>query len=243
MSEDSLVLIAKCPRMGISKTRLIACFGEEATFQLARAMLLDLLRRFGSSAELRSLRRVLVYAPPEARDEAAKLVREAGVEHEWVLTPVAGGTKLKDADLTAILKDALEGTREEGTTGTVVFVGMDTPHLPSFEIIEACRKGAEDVALVCPANDGGYTLLGVPRNAPAKIFDGVLWSSPKTCETQVTRLRECGISVMIGATYEDLDTAEDVHSWHRTATATSAAAHICPLTLEAAAAALRAARA
>jgi glycosyltransferase A (GT-A) superfamily protein (DUF2064 family) len=39
----SIVVVAKCPRAGTSKTRLVPALGEQGAADLAKAMLLDVL--------------------------------------------------------------------------------------------------------------------------------------------------------------------------------------------------------
>jgi len=60
---NTLVLVAKYPTPGTSKTRLIPALGEDGAATLARAMLLDLLEQLGASPELADTRKVLAFAP------------------------------------------------------------------------------------------------------------------------------------------------------------------------------------
>ena len=61
----SLVVVAKCPLPGESKTRLIPLVGEEGSSQLATAMLADVLTCLTLlDTSSRSVDRILLYAPP-----------------------------------------------------------------------------------------------------------------------------------------------------------------------------------
>jgi uncharacterized protein len=181
----TLVLIAKCPAPGTSKTRLIPSFGEHATFELAKAMLLDVLHNLGSSPLLEAVRKVFVYAPATARQQAQALLHEAGAEELWELQPVASSVSLTAIDLTSVLRAALQDVRLASTTGTAVFIGMDTPDLQPSCVLDAIAKGKQGQAYICPANDGGYVLLGLPPAAPPEVFDGVKWSCHSTCISQM----------------------------------------------------------
>ena len=66
-------------------------------------------------------------------------------------------------------------------------------------------------AHLCPADDGGYVLLGLPRElftpptrdaARASLFEGVRWSSSDTCSSQAQALARAGLrAAMVGPTY------------------------------------------
>lgn len=49
----------------------------------------------------------------------------------------------------------------------------------------------------------------------------------------------CGVDTVVGATYEDLDTVDDIVAWHKKAAADPSMALCCPLTVAAAKEALQ----
>jgi rSAM/selenodomain-associated transferase 1 len=60
----------------------------------------------------------------------------------------------------------------------VVMVGTDVPSMTAGDVIEARQALAEgNDAVVGPAEDGGYYLLGLNRHAP-EVFDGIDWGTP-----------------------------------------------------------------
>jgi hypothetical protein len=66
-------------------------------------------------------------------------------------------------------------------------------------------------AHLCPANDGGYGLLSVPRHAPSMgIFSGVRWSRPLAAMSQLKALTDRGVDVSVGSLMFDVDEPEDV---------------------------------
>ena len=66
-------------------------------------------------------------------------------------------------------------------------------------------------AHMCPANDGGYGLLSVPKNAPSfEIFKGVRWSNSLTAVSQLKALTDSNVNVSIGKLMHDVDEPEDV---------------------------------
>ena len=66
---------------------------------------------------------------------------------------------------------------------------------------------------MCPAADGGYTLLALPADAPpAAAFDGVRWSASDTCLSQLATLSRAGLRCVVGPTYADVDDAADLRA-------------------------------
>ena len=115
----ALLLIAKWPAPGRSKTRLAASLARggmddavaaEAAAAFARASLSDLLVSFGHAVATK----VLVYAPPDAPTRAnfAALLGELGVAGSWALSRLAS-TPGASADLGALLADAAATCRAE----------------------------------------------------------------------------------------------------------------------------------
>mmetsp|Transcript_126 Transcript_126/g.277 ORF Transcript_126/g.277 Transcript_126/m.277 type:complete len:195 (+) Transcript_126:3-587(+) len=90
---------------------------------------------------------------------------------------------------------------------------MDSPELSGRDVAEAlsaARRGA--CGVVKPATDGGYVLLALPPGVGPKdrVFEGVVWSSPDTCLSQVAALGRCGLPVVVGEPLADVDTAADL---------------------------------
>jgi glycosyltransferase A (GT-A) superfamily protein (DUF2064 family) len=110
----------------------------------------------------------------------------------------------------------------------VLFLGMDSPELPLEEIVyglqlssgkrwiqhdDAVINGVHNgKAHLCPANDGGYGLLSIPKHAPSlQIFSRVRWSHPLTAVSQLKALTDCNVDVSIGTLMYDIDEPNDVH--------------------------------
>eukprot|EP00937_MAST-01D_sp_MAST-1D-sp2_P002267 g2267.t1 len=239
MSRGTLILVSKLPTLGKSKTRLIPRLGQAAALELATAMLTDLLQRLGSSPTLRCVDKVLLFAPGDAGDAAARLLRGCGQAGAWSARPMLSGAQqsLTASDLGAKLAAALcEEQREQAarahTPAPVAFIGMDSPVLPTEAIACALRAagatGGRD-AYICGATDGGYTLLALPASCPADVFAGVQWSCACTRESQEARLAACGLRVRRGDTYDDIDEFEDVAVLaRRLAAAPATAQAVCP---------------
>ena len=189
MSEVALVVIAKSPEPGRSKTRLCPPCSPEQAALLAEAALRDTL---GAVAAAPARRRVLA------------LEGEPGpwLPHGFEVVEQRGdglGERLGHA-----LEDA-------GGPGLVV--GMDTPQLSPALLAHAARalrRGGTD-AVLGPALDGGYWTIGL-RDPDSAVFESVPMSSDRTCTAQRQRLHELGLRLSMLPWLRDVDTIGDAHA-------------------------------
>lgn len=126
----------------------------------------------------------------------------------WLLLPMESKVDLVSSDLGDLLEHALDRARNL-TKKSVIFLGMDSPVIPLDDIHNAIMSPGE--AFLCPADDGGYGMLSVPRLADsAKTFREIPWSQSLTAIAQTKALTDQGISVKIGSLMHDIDEPEDV---------------------------------
>lgn len=190
-TKGTIVLVAKYPTAGKSKTRLIPALGEDGATKMARAMLSDLLVQLGTAEELAGVRKLLVYAPADAGEGMVQIMARCGVQNDWDMEPMLedaqDGPQLDSSDLGDKLAHALMSAQQERPNDAVAFIGMDTPDMPAHVIrdgLDIAGDGSTE-AYITPASDGGYTLLVVPPGCSAGAFVGVEWSSSVTCASQV----------------------------------------------------------
>lgn len=280
----AIVVVAKCPRSGHSKTRLAPLLGTKGAAMLAQAMLSDVLVSLSDYSHLEGTLKVLLYAPGTKEGESHMIsilqslrlpfavtmsqwsagsiggvgddkalmplpvLQTILTNNGWVLLPMELSTS--NSDLTSssllgkILVDALDTTRAllaslskssnnsvvtpcttSKNNDAVLFLGMDSPELPLEEIVyglqlSSGRLKRQDTvngvnngkAHLCPANDGGYGLLSIPKHAPSlQIFSRVRWSHLLTAVSQLKALTDCNVDVSIGTLMYDIDEPDDVH--------------------------------
>ncbi len=231
----TIIVFAKCPIPGKSKTRLSSLLGQGGSALLAKAMLSDVLQSISKDANLSVCSKVLVYAPgtPDGHFQMSTILTELGLENsnlearsstsQWILLPMMSSaakternplSELLSSDLGSKLADALERVRELNPNDPVVFLGMDSPELLTNEIIDAILIASKEngKAYINPANDGGYGMLCIPSHAPLDIFSGVRWSSPLTAVSQMKALSDHGIDTIVGSLMDDIDEPDDVRS-------------------------------
>ena len=185
----TLLVIAKEPRPGLSKTRLSPPCSPEEAAGLAEAALHDTLE---SVAAVPAARRVLVL---EGRPGPWL---PAGYE---VVPQRAGG-----------LDERLAGAFA-AATGPAFLVGMDTPQVTPalIEASASALAGPEVDAVLGRAEDGGYWAIGLVR-PDERAFRGVPMSVQTTGEAQRARLDELGLRTEELPVLRDVDFFEDARA-------------------------------
>jgi rSAM/selenodomain-associated transferase 1 len=207
----ALLVIAKAPVPGRSKTRLCPPLSLEEAALLAEAALADTLHAVASV---------------EARRRVLALDGEPG---DW-LPPGFEVLPQRGEGLAARLGNAFADVGQPA-----LLVGMDTPQLtPGVLRAGLGRLAAPGVdAVLGPARDGGYWAIGLQDPDPA-VFAGVPMSTPHTGAAQRTRLRELGRRVVDLPPLRDVDTYDDARAVATLAPRTRFAAALAALEEQAA---------
>lgn len=173
----ALVVFAKAPQPGRVKTRLVPLLGEAGAARLHARMIEDTLRL----AARARFARIELHCAPHARHRLfATLARRY---------PITLRTQGR-GDLGARMLRACE--RVLRTAKTVVLIGTDCPVLRVADLRAAARalQGGHD-AILAPAEDGGYALIGLRRVSP-RLFSGIEWGTDSVLHQTRIRLRTLG---------------------------------------------------
>jgi rSAM/selenodomain-associated transferase 1 len=111
-------------------------------------------------------------------------------------------------DLGKRMGDALRKTLEKASYG--ILIGTDCASFTEKDIKEAARamkRGAK--AVIGPAEDGGYFLIGMRRYAP-ELFEGIPWGTGSVMEETRKRLQQLGWRWHELRMFWDVDRPEDV---------------------------------
>lgn len=96
--------------------------------------------------------------------------------------------------------------------GPGLSIGMDTPQLCARDLDalldRVCVRPGR--ALLGPAVDGGWWVIGWDGTDPEAVFEGVPMSTPMTGRAQLQRLGSLGLEVDLVETRRDLDTFDDL---------------------------------
>ena len=183
----TVVVMVKVPRPGRVKTRLARGIGAVPAAWWYRHQVARLLRR------LRDPRwRLVLAVSPDA---------EALTSRVWPgdLPRVAQG----GGDLGARMARLLS------LRGPVIVIGSDIPGVTRAHLAQAFCGLARHDAVLGPAPDGGYWLIGLgPRPAPPGFLRGVRWSGPHALADSLAtlRARRVGLADTLG----DVDSVEDL---------------------------------
>ena len=198
-----IVVLAKAPVAGRSKTRLTPPYAPDQAAAIARACLQDTLHTVGKLA-----------ASDDAFDTVICLEGDPGswLPAEIPLIPQCTGEH--DARIAYALEQAVQFSGRRAADA-VLLVGMDTPQLTQDLLRNAAQITRSNDAALAPAHDGGWWLLGLRRTHAARARDlviGVPTSTPHTGALQRRRLRSYGLSVGNLPTLRDIDTAADIEA-------------------------------
>lgn len=187
-----ILVMAKEPRPGQSKTRLAAEIGVERAAQFAEALLLDTLELAQGSTHP-----VLVaYAPADAR---AWFEARAPTVARW---PQPGG------DLGDRMLAAGREAQRRGASRWLI-IGMDSPQMPAALFDEALAALEHSDVCIGPARDGGYYLIGM-RSPEPELFRDVPWSTPEVLKVTLERCEAAGLAVTVLNAELDVDDGDSL---------------------------------
>lgn len=172
-----LLVFAKAPRPGRVKTRLQPVLGAHGAARLHERLLRDTVIRFHGAG----LCTVELWCTPDA---GHPVLQRLGDELGVALRVQHGG------DLGERMYHALAAALQVSTYAVVV--GCDSPSLTAAHLCEALdrlRQGMD--AVIGPARDGGYVLLGV-RHCDRALFHGIPWGTDVVVGRTRAALRRLG---------------------------------------------------
>ena len=192
MTATRIVILAKAPVAGSAKTRLIPLLGAQGAARVA-AQMLDRTVRHALEAALVTPE---LCASPAPDDAAWRGHLPAGVR-----LSDQGNGDLGERLAAAAARVTAAGER-------VLLIGTDCPALDAARLRRAAAALDEHDAVLFPACDGGYVLLGLKRSDPA-LFRDMPWSSSAVAGLTRRRIAELGWSLLVGDTLADVDEPAD----------------------------------
>lgn len=194
MSATRVVIFAKAPVPGQVKTRLIPALGAAGAASLARYLLNRTLYKVQAAAVGPV---ELCMSPGADGPEWGRIDLPLGV-----LTSEQG-----EGDLGARMARAAWRVLASGER--VLLIGADCPALSERHLHSAARALDDHDAVLHPALDGGYVLLGLRAFHPW-LFDDMPWSTRTVAGLTLARLRTLDWRVRLGETLPDIDEPTDL---------------------------------
>jgi rSAM/selenodomain-associated transferase 1 len=198
----AMAVMAKAPRPGRSKTRLVPALSAEHAAEMSAAFLRDVTENIAAAAIQAPIDGLVAYAPAGS---------EALFEGH-----LAAGTGLILADGGTPAPPAVQGFGRcllhavcvllDAGYGAACVVNSDSPTLPTEVLVRAAEILAApgDRAVLGPAEDGGYYLLGV-KAAHVHLFEDIAWSTGAVAEQTLERARQIGLEMVLLPGWFDVD--------------------------------------
>ncbi|WP_445358816.1 TIGR04282 family arsenosugar biosynthesis glycosyltransferase [Microbulbifer sp. ANSA005] len=189
-----LVVMAKAPLPGYAKTRLIPTLGEKGAAALALQLLQDTL----AEAVKANLGPVELHVAPNSRHPF------------WQEFKLPQGVKLysqSEGDLGQRLWRAAKSSYAAGQG--LFLLGTDCPALNAERLRAAAVALVHTDSVMYPANDGGYTLLGL-KYLHSRLFEDICWSTEVVAQQTLERLLECDMQCQQLDVLADIDDPEDL---------------------------------
>lgn len=197
MDKMALIVLARYPEPGRTKTRLARVIGNEQAAMLYKAFLVDLAQRFARP----EFNLHWAYTPAERNFEA--LMAEAVPEQRAAMSlfPQNGD------DFGARLLHAFQHVHA-GSFERIILIGSDSPQVSTQAIKDAYQAlDAADIVLG-PADDGGYYLIGMHK--PHDVFSGITMSTPLVLQQTIEKAQRQGLHVRLIEQLFDIDEVADL---------------------------------
>lgn len=183
-----VVLFTRYPEPGRAKTRLIPALGAEGAAGLHRTL----------------------------TERTVMAMRESGLSLE-IRSTGAAVARFVDWLGTGNVVDQGEGELGErlaraGPPYPTLFIGADAPDLTPALLRNAADALIHAPAVIGPAEDGGYWLLGL-AHAIDDVFVGIDWSTELVCAQTKARLAAAGVDPVLLPELADCDRPEDLARW------------------------------
>jgi rSAM/selenodomain-associated transferase 1 len=191
LSTTALVIFVRNPISGQVKTRLAKDIGDERALEIYQQLLQHTLEI------TRSLRfRKFIYYADEVSD--------------YDLWSVPGYTKRKQNgnDLGERMLNSFKELFDQGFT-QIIIIGSDCLQLKMETLEEALALLESNNAVIGPARDGGYYLLGLTKFYP-ELFINKPWSTDKVFAKTIEDFIDLGISYAFLEELSDIDTVADL---------------------------------
>ncbi len=195
LNDGVLLIFAKAPLPGKAKTRLIPALGEEDAAELQHYLLKS---TFATARDWQG-GGVQLWCTPNTTHPAFTHCAE---RHHITLHRQQGD------DLGARMAQAFERALSEYPWA--IIIGTDCPDLGADDLHQAAALLRQEAdAVIGPAADGGYYLLGLRRFEPS-LFNDMVWGEDRVLSETHRRLQQLGMKTHLLKVKHDLDRPEDL---------------------------------
>jgi hypothetical protein len=190
---NALIVVAKRPQAGQTKTRLTPPLSPEEAADLYERFLKDTLDLIRQTANIQP---IIAYLP-----EGEEAYFES-LAPDFQLLPQCG------QDLGERLDNALSHCLQNGFAKAVI-MDSDSPTLPAVYLAQAFSQLDTADVVLGPCDDGGYYLIGLKRPAP-RLLREVRMSTPTVTGDTISLAHQAGLRVALLPTWYDVDTVTEL---------------------------------
>ncbi|MEN8626290.1 TIGR04282 family arsenosugar biosynthesis glycosyltransferase [Psychrobacter proteolyticus] len=191
--DTCIILFAKYPAPNKAKTRLQPALGIDGAARMARQLLLHSIEQ----------------------------AVDTGFAVELCVSPAPTGPCWQALDLPDSLRWSAQAEGDLGLRmliasqcalqrfDKVVLIGTDCPSLTTARIQTAVQQLNQHDAVMIPATDGGYVLLGFKR-VDASLFSDIVWSTASVATVTKQRMAALGWTLALFDPLHDIDEPKDL---------------------------------
>ncbi len=196
-NDNALIVFLKYPEAKRVKTRLGEKIGAHQAMELYREMASFIADSFSGSLKWKTF---FFYTPEERKKETL----------EWLGNKEALFFAQGTGSLGQRMSRAFEKCFSLGFRNVVV-IGTDCVMITEedMETAFSLLSGGEFEAVLGPATDGGYYLLGLCKETDA-VFRDVQWSTSRVFKETERRMRESGLRHAVMRELADIDEKKDI---------------------------------
>jgi rSAM/selenodomain-associated transferase 1 len=195
LDERCLLFFIKNPEKGKVKSRLAAVIGDDSAVSLYKNLVAQML----STLKEGTFPLYICFFPKSAQTPIKNWL---GREYRYV---PQNGKDLGERMRNGFIDGFAMGYKR------VVLIGSDIPDLPMKYIEEAFKSLKEVDAVIGPAFDGGYYLIGFNQSTfSPQVFEGIAWGTKTVFDETMKKLKRFRRVVYTLPYQRDIDTAEDL---------------------------------
>lgn len=202
MTKRALMVVAKKPAPGHTKTRLCPPLTGEQAAQLYEAFLLDTLALIRQARQQLEFQPIIVYLADDSPDSEAYFA---------ALAPDFQRFEQVGANLSARLNHATMHCLTTLGYDQAAIMNSDSPSLPSACLVEAFTALDNADVTLGTTDDGGYYIIGLKQPAPP-LFLTVTMSTPTVAQDTLDRAKDQTLSVKLLPQSHDVDYIDDLRA-------------------------------
>ena len=196
-NNSCVILFVKYPTPGRVKTRLAEQLGQKRAAEVYKNFVVDILATLANL----NVNLKIFFEPADAQQRFQSWL---GKEYSYIAQ--AGG------DLGQKMKNAFQCVFADGFSRAVV-IGSDSPDMPADFLDSSFTALDSHDAVIGPAADGGYYLIGFSGDSfLPEAFEQICWSTDRVFWQTINTLKKHRRKVHLLPQWYDVDTFEDLKS-------------------------------